>query len=69
LDVRDNGPAEQAGINVGDLILSADGRSLRSREDFYLIFASRQVGDQVKLKLWRNGQESDVVYTVKEAQN
>ncbi len=69
LDVRDNGPAEQAGINVGDVILSADGRSLRSREDFYLIFASRQVGDQVKLKLWRNGQESDVVYTVKEAQN
>ncbi|MEO8377910.1 MAG: trypsin-like peptidase domain-containing protein [Candidatus Sumerlaeota bacterium] len=67
LDVRDGGPAEEAGINVGDVILSAEGRTVGSREEFYLLFASRQVGDQVKLKLWRSGKESDVLYTVKEA--
>ncbi|MCC6545684.1 trypsin-like peptidase domain-containing protein [Candidatus Sumerlaeota bacterium] len=67
MDVRSGGPAEQAGINVGDVIVTAEGRTVTSREEFYLLFASRQVGDQVKLKLWRNGKESDVVYTVMEA--
>mgnify|MGYP000931621482 CR=1 FL=1 len=59
--------AEQAGVQVGDVILSAEGRTVETREDFYLLFASRQVGDQVKLKLWRNGKESEILYTVAEA--
>ncbi len=66
-DVRGGGPAQDAGIQVGDVIVAADGRPVESREEFYLVFASRQVGDQVTLKAWRNGQLVESVYTVKEA--
>lgn len=66
-EVRPGGPAEQVDIKIGDVIVEAEGRPIASRDEFYLLFASRQVGDTVKLKLWREGRISDVVYTVKEA--
>src|SRR5690606_17925916 len=65
--VEPGGPAERAGLGVGDILVEADGRTVSTRDEFYLIFASKQVGDEVRLKVYRGGVFEDCVYTVEEA--
>ncbi len=67
-DVEEGGPAELAGLRPGDLLIEADGRNIKTRQDFYLLFASKQVGDKVGLKYVRNGDVKETVYEIAEAQ-
>jgi serine protease Do len=67
VEVTAGGPAEGSGLQPGDLLLEADGRPVASREDFYLLFASKQVGERVRLKISRGNQELDIEYRVQEA--
>jgi serine protease Do len=61
------GPAEKAGLQVGDVVIEADGRPVMDRESFYVLFASKQVGDRVPLRIWRQGELVAIEYEVKEA--
>ena len=63
-DVKPNGPAQKAGLAEGDILIEADGRSIGGRDDFYLLFAGKQAGDKVRLKVWRDGEVRDAEYTV-----
>ncbi|MBI5155080.1 trypsin-like peptidase domain-containing protein [Candidatus Poribacteria bacterium] len=65
--VQENGPADKAGLDVGDVITEIDGRSIASREDVLLLLASKQVDDNLKLTVWREGQERAINYQVSEA--
>jgi len=65
--VYDDGPAEAADLRVGDVIIGAMGRDVGSREDLILLLASRQVGDGIELKVWRDGATVDKQYEVSEA--
>ena len=50
-------PAEQAGIKVGDVILSVNGEEVVSVNDLQIKIASKNPGQEVKLKVWRNNRE------------
>lgn len=63
------GPAERSGFKLNDVILEADGRAVMSKEDFYILFASKQVGDKIPLKIWRDGKTMDLGYVIEEAKN
>ena len=61
------GPAESSGLQAGDIIVEADGKPVTSRESFFVLFASKQVGDAVRLKVWRQGELTDIEYQIREA--
>lgn len=46
-------PAEKAGVKVGDLIVSADGKQVTSYEDFLAAIRARKVGDKIPLEIYR----------------
>ncbi|MCB2155076.1 trypsin-like peptidase domain-containing protein [bacterium] len=65
--MAEDGPAEKAGLEVGDVILSIDDRDVSARADVELLLASKQVGETVDMEVWRSGQTREVQYTISEA--
>jgi serine protease DegQ len=64
--VKDGTPAAEAGLLVGDLILSLDGRALASPDDLLDLLAGERVGRLVQLRVLRGGVPLDVSVNVVE---
>jgi serine protease Do len=54
-DVVEDGPADNAGIEAGDVILEIDGEKVRTPNELQSEIVLRRAGDEVKLTLWRDG--------------
>jgi serine protease Do len=63
-DVTPGSPAEQAGIKVGDTIISVDGKPVKNGDELVADIASRKPGSKVALGLVRNGKKQDATVTV-----
>jgi serine protease Do len=48
-----NGPAEKAGVKVGDIILEFNGKKLSEKCSLQMAVSSAEIGSSVKVKLWR----------------
>jgi len=48
-------PADQAGIQPGDVILQADGKGYDSIKDLHDYIASKKPGDTIRLNVWSQG--------------
>jgi serine protease Do len=57
-------PAEQAGLEVGDTIVSVDGKPVKNGDELVADIASRKPGTKVNLGLVRNGKKQDATVTV-----
>lgn len=58
--VKDS-PAEESGVERGDIITSFDGKDINGAEDeLSELIAKKRPGDEVVLKIWRNGKEEDL---------
>jgi serine protease Do len=57
-------PAEQAGLKVGDTIVSVDGKPVKNGDELVADIASRKPGTKVNLGLVRNGKKQDATVTV-----
>lgn len=64
--VEPDSPAEKAGILVNDIITAADGQEISSDEELIAIIRSKEIGEKVVLKLFRQGQTLEVTVTVGE---
>ena len=64
--VEDFSAAEKAGLKAGDVILEADGKSIKSMDELNEIKNSHQIGDTIKLKINRNGSEKEITLTLGE---
>nr|XP_061808152.1 probable periplasmic serine endoprotease DegP-like [Nerophis lumbriciformis] len=53
--VREDGPAEDGGVNHGDVILEVDGTRVRTNRELIDNISARRPGATVQLTLWRNG--------------
>ncbi|MBN2384013.1 DegQ family serine endoprotease [bacterium] len=53
-------PAEKAGIEQGDVIISFDGKAIKDVSDLSAIVADTLVGAKVKVELVRNGQHKSL---------
>ncbi len=62
--VHPDGPAEKAGIKVGDIIVSIDGRSIKDGDDLVSEIASRRPGSTVRIGYMRDGKQGDTTVTI-----
>lgn len=65
-DVTSGSPAEKAGIKRGDVIISFDGKAIKSSSDLPRMVAETPVGKVVDVKIMRDGKEIDVNVKVAE---
>ena len=62
--VIEDGPAEDGGIRVGDVILEFDDREIRSAGSLPPIVGRSEVGEEVDVRLLRDGEPITVAVTV-----
>jgi serine protease Do len=56
-DVTKDGPAAQSKIQVGDVILTFDGKPIEEMRNLPRVVAETKVGKSVKVDVWRKGQK------------
>jgi S1-C subfamily serine protease len=66
MSVVENGPAAQAGIVAGDIILSVDGTSTRRFRKIARHFGSESIGRKAELRVIRSGAVITVKTTIAE---
>jgi len=65
-DVMPDSPADKAGIQVGDVVLSIDGTGLRNVRDLALQLYQLAIGDTVPLEIVRSQKRSTIKVSVTE---
>ncbi|MFR5683198.1 MAG: S1C family serine protease [Clostridia bacterium] len=65
-EVEDFSAAQKGGLKVGDVIIEADGTKVTTMDELNKIKNSHKIGDELKLKVNRNGQEKEIVITLAE---
>jgi serine protease DegS len=56
-EVFAGGPAERAGLQVNDVLLSINGEAIVQERQALLIAASTKPGDEIEVVFWRNGEQ------------
>jgi serine protease Do len=63
-EIKAGGPAEKAGLKVGDIITAIDGRQIKDGDDLVNEIASRRPGSSIRLGLLREGKQTDATVTI-----
>jgi len=63
-DVRENSPAAKAGLKAGDIMVEFDGKALQNLYDFTYALRGKKPGDQVKIKVMRDGKPLETTATL-----
>ena len=63
-DVTRDGPAEEAGIQAGDVILKFDGQDVEEMRDLPRIVADTEVGSKVRVVVFRKGKTQSVLVEI-----
>ncbi len=64
--VEDFSAAEKGGLKSGDVIVEADGKSIKTMDELNELKNSHQIGDEMKLKINRNGTEKEITLSLGE---
>lgn len=59
-------PADKAGVKADDIILAVDGKAVNSSEELVNEVSAHSPGEKIRLTLWREKRETDVVVTLAE---
>ncbi len=68
-DVVDDGPAEKAGIEAGDIITAIDGGKITGSSQFREVLAKYSPGDAIKVSAFRKGAAKDYTVELTERKN
>jgi hypothetical protein len=63
-NVNDNGPAQAAGIEPGDLIVRFDGTEIKSSDELSQTIAASPIGKEVAVSVIRRGKEGTTTATL-----
>ena len=64
--IEDFSAAEKAEVKVGDVIIEADGKKITTMDELNEIKNTHKIGDEMKIKVNRNGQEKELTLTLGE---
>ncbi|MBP3800810.1 MAG: trypsin-like peptidase domain-containing protein [Clostridia bacterium] len=64
--VEDFSAAERSGLKIGDVIIEVEGNKINSMDELNKIKNSKKIGDELKIKVNRNGKEQDLTITLGE---
>ena len=64
--VEEGGPAEEAGLEVGDIIIEVEGEAVTSVDEINTIKNTYSIGDTITLTIYRDGEYIDVSVTLGE---
>ena len=64
--VNDNSPAEKAGLKVNDVITEVNGKEMTSKSELIALIKASSKGDELKLKVYRNGSYTEITVIVDE---
>ncbi|MEM3702973.1 MAG: trypsin-like peptidase domain-containing protein [Candidatus Bathyarchaeia archaeon] len=65
VDVNVSGPADQAGLEPGDIVIEVDNRTVNRAEDLIIyIERYKSPGDKIKLKVKRGDKDFEVILTL-----
>ena len=64
--IEEGGPAEEAGLKVGDVIIRADGERLESTQELSELIQDKKEGDKVTIEFIRDKKKKSVEIEVKE---
>ena len=65
-NIEPGGPAEQAGLEVGDLITAVDGRTIQSTQQVLSLVENTEPGKVLSFQVLRNEQQLDIAVTIGE---
>ena len=58
--------AEKAGLKIGDVIIEADGKKIKTMNELNEIKNTHFIGDSMKLKIYRDGSEKEITLVLGE---
>lgn len=64
--VQNFSPAEKSGLQAGDVIIKADDKDITTMDELNEIKNSHKIGDTMKLKINRSGEEKEMTITLEE---
>ncbi len=64
--VENGGPADKAGLFMGDTVVALDGQAVRQLDDLLALLTGERVGHAITVRFLRGGQVHDVAVTVAE---
>ena len=62
----DEQTGEKAGLKIGDVIVEVDGTKVTKMDELNAIKNQKQIGDTLKLKVFREGKEKEITVTLQE---
>ena len=65
-DVETFSAAEKGGIKIGDVIIKADGKNIKTMDELNEIKNSHSIGDEMTITINRDGEEKDLTITLGE---
>lgn len=65
-DVAFGSPASEAGIKKGDIILTVDDLEVDTLCELRTILFSKNIGEKMRIKIFRDSEEKEVIVSVKE---
>jgi serine protease Do len=65
-DVFKGDPADKAGVKSGDVVTEINGKKIKDTHELLMMIAGFRVGESVRIKFLRDGQEKEVSITVAE---
>jgi S1-C subfamily serine protease len=60
--VEVRGTAIEAGVRNGDILMELDGNKIAEPLSIFILMATKQPGDQLKVRVMRDGRPLDFVY-------
>ena len=64
--IEDFSAGEKAGLKIGDVIVEVDGTKVTKMDELNAIENQKQIGDTLKLKVFREGKEKEITVTLQE---